>query len=470
VTQKKRLTSNYSSMKKALCSMVVVGFGSGLLVSCGYNSNSSNKAAPSGYNFRAFVSNPLHVSQTGAVIPVLEIIDAAEDTGPFFNINLQAASNFPGMMALSPSRQFTAVYSTTDFTVATVNNASEALATSAASSGSTSTASLGAITLPGPAVNMVFWSDNNTVFVPVPTATSVYNPTAEGDVEVLNLTQAAITSTIPVPGAQYEALSADGNNLLVFGNAHDPTTNTDEVAVIAPFLIGTNTSPVSFVTGFDKPVGAVFNGSTAYVLDCGLECGGVGPASIVPLALGVGSTAGGTPVPLSAGGVSGGATVGLISGTTLYVAGTPPGTACPAGTAATSCGVLSVVDLNSMTVTATATITDGYHDHMQMGENGQLFIGSHACTNINSSTETRGCLSIVNAGTPSAVSNSGVVIPPYTGDVTGLQPVTGRNVVYVCQGGSFRIYDTTTDKLLVQTVLVDIVGQPTDVLLVDGPQ
>ena len=141
-----------------------------------------------------------------------------------------------------------------------------------------------------------------------------------------------------------------------------------------------------------------------------------------------------------------------------------------AGTAATSCGVLSVVDLNSMTVTATATITDGYHDHMQMGENGQLFIGSHACTNINSSTETRGCLSIVNAGTPSAVSNSGVVIPPYTGDVTGLQTVTGRNVVYVCEGGSFRIYDTTTDKLLVQTVLVDIVGQPTDVLLVDGPQ
>jgi hypothetical protein len=464
--EKKAVKTIGNGFQKALCGMVVLTVGSVLLVSCG--SSSSKAAGSSGYTFRAFVSNPLHVSASGAVIPVLEIIDAAADTGPFFNINLQSVSTFPGMMALSPNRQLTAIYSTTDHTVATVNNAGEAVATTAGSSGSGSSTALGSITLPGAALNMAFWTDNNTVFVPVPTATSVYNPTVEGDVEVLNLAGSGISATIPVPGAQYEAITPDGNHLLVFGSQHDTTTNTDEVAIVLPLLIGSSTSPVSFVPGFDKPVGAVFSGSTAYVLDCGLECGGTGPASIVPLDLG--STTSGTPVPLSSGGVNGGATVGLISGTTLYVAGTPPGTACPAGTAATSCGILSVFDLGAMAVTATAKITDGYHDHMQMGANGQLFVGSHACTDINSSAETRGCLSVVNAATPSAITNSSVVIPPYTGDVTGLAPIAGRTVVYVCQGGSFRIYDTATDKLLVQSVVVNIVGQPTDVLLVDGPQ
>jgi hypothetical protein len=122
-----------------------------------------------------------------------------------------------------------------------------------------------------------------------------------------------------------------------------------------------------------------------------------------------------------------------------------------------------------MAVTATATITDGYHDRMQMGANGQLFIGSHTCTTINASGEIRGCLSIVNAATPSGITSSSVVIPPQSGDVTGLQAITNRNVVYVCQGGTFLVFDTTTDKLLVQSKTINIVGQPTDVLLVDGP-
>jgi hypothetical protein len=452
-------------LKRASRGIVVLIIGTGILASCGGYGSSTKNTGTSPYTFRAFVSNPLHVSAAGSVVPVLEIIDAKTDTGVFFNINLQGSSTFPGMMALSPNKKLTIVYSTTDHTVATVSNASEALATKTGSTGSSST--LGSISLPGAAVNMLFWTDNNTVFVPVPTATSVYNPTIQGDLEVLNLASATISATIPFQGANDEALSPDGRYLLVFGSQHDTATNTDEVAVVVPLLIGTNASPVSFVTGFDKPVGAVFSGNTAYVLDCGVECGGTGPASIVPFV--VGGTAAGTPVPLSSGGISGGATVGLISGTNLFVAGTPPGTACPAGTAATRCGILSVVDLGTMAVTATATITDGYHDRMQMGANGQLFIGSHTCTTINASGEIRGCLSIVNAATPSGITSSSVVIPPQSGDVTGLQAITNRNVVYVCQGGTFLVFDTTTDKLLVQSKTINIVGQPTDVLLVDGP-
>ena len=72
-----------------------------------------------------------------------------------------------------------------------------------------------------------------------------------------------------------------------------------------------------------------------------------------------------------------------------------------------------------MTVTNKYVITDGYHDRIDMGNGGQLFIGSHTCTNIgdvnNVTGEVRGCLSILNT------TNGNIVIPPDNGDVTGLQ-------------------------------------------------
>jgi hypothetical protein len=68
-------------------------------------------------------------------------------------------------------------------------------------------------------------------------------------------------------------------------------------------------------------------------------------------------------------------------------------------------------------------------------------------------------LSIVNT------SKSTVVVPPLQGDVTGIQPISRRNVVYVVQNGELGIYDTTTDKL--QTTQVDIIGQAVDVKQVD---
>ncbi len=74
----------------------------------------------------------------------------------------------------------------------------------------------------------------------------------------------------------------------------------------------------------------------------------------------------------------------LLNGSTLYVAGTSPTKNACTGqtTAATICGRLDVVDLGSGTVTSSAVITDGYHDRMDMTTNGQIFIGSHDCTNI----------------------------------------------------------------------------------------
>ena len=100
-----------------------------------------------------------------------------------------------------------------------------------------------------------------------------------------------------------------------------------------------------------------------------------------------------------------------------------------------------------------------------MGANNRLFIGARTCTNIkaqssgSSAGEVRGCVSILNT------AKSTVVVSPLQGDVTGIQPISRRNVVYVVQDGELGIYDTTTDKL--QTTQVDVIGQAVDVKQVD---
>jgi hypothetical protein len=339
------------------------------------------------------------------------------------------------------------VFSASGNSVVVIDNTSEAIAQTTV--GTVATA-VPTINLPGATESMVFGNDNATGYAAVPTApVTGQNP---GAVEVLNLQNGTVEASIPVPGAHFIVLSPDGNHLLVFSD------NSDTVTVIANILVGTNSDPRSYITGFDHPVGAVFSDdTTGYVLNCGPQCGGI--AAGVSILDGVlpdpGTTIAfsGKTIPVS------GATTGLLSGSTLYVAGTPPGTACGYGTAATTCGKLSVIDTGSRNVTGSAIITDGRHNRMGISQNGQLFIGAHDCTNVNISSEVRGCLSIFNS------NNSSVVIPPQNGDVTGIQPIRGRNAAYVAQNRGLNIYDTTTDQL--QIIQIDIVGDAVDVKLVN---
>jgi hypothetical protein len=355
-------------------------------------------------------------------------------------------------MVLFPNKRFTLVYSSSNNSIALVNNKTQSLSQN--SSGNTTS-----ITLPGFTESVVIAPDSVTGFAAVPTATVAPGTgQAPGLVEVLNLTSTVITAGIPVPGAHYLAQTHNGNRILVLGS------RADTVTMIAPSSVGTSTDPRTDVQSplFDHPVWAIFSSddSTAYILNCGPECGGI-TASVTLLDVNTGLV--GPTIPVDA------ATFGLLSGNTLYVAGTKPGANTCSGssapTLATTCGEVSVVDLASMTVSATATITDGYHNRMEMGSNNQLFIGARTCTNINvagsgnSPGEVRGCLSIFDA------AKSTVVIPPNIGDVTGTQAIGRRNVVYVVQNGNLGIYDTTTDKL--QTTQVDIVGQAVDVKQVD---
>ena len=441
-------------MKQSGFAILLLAAASVILVSCGnnYNNNQNTglptEANPATIRVHVFVSNPLFPVNTSAV-PVLNVVDGQRDLLSPGVVSVGATSPTPGMMVLFPNKRFTFVFSASNNALGVVNNASQSIS-QGTGGGSQS------FTLPGFTESVVVAPDNATGFAAIPSAPVTGQ--APGVVQVLNVSTATVSATIPIPGAHYLVQSHNGNRILVLGGS--PNT----VTVLTPSAIGTSTDPRQDVQSplFDHPVWGVFSSddSTAYILNCGPECGGT-TASIT--LLDTNSNLPGPTIPVDAG------TVGLLSGNTLFVAGTKPGANTCAGsttpTMATTCGEVSVVDLGAMTVSATATITDGYHNLIQMGANNQLFIGARTCTSIkvpasgSASGEVRGCLSIFDT------SKSTVVIPPVAGDVTGIQPISRRSVVYVVQSGDLSIYDTTTDKL--QTTQVDIIGQAVDVLQVD---
>ncbi len=361
-----------------------------------------------------------------------------------------SAGSSPGLMAVTPSRNIAAAFDSSSNTVYAVDTTKEM--------------GIGNVHLQGSTSSMVFPSTTAIGYAAVPTATGT-GFSFVGAVDMMNFTSAVLT-TIAVTNAQTVIATANGAQLLVFSN------DSDSVAVITPSnavppvdlscLSTTPNSVCAIVPGFDRPVFGVVNGNTAYIMNCGPQCGGT-QASVAVFdipSLTITST-----IPVDA------ATMAFLNGSTLYVAGTPPtNNACTGeSTRATICGRLDIVDLVSGTVTGRAVITDGFHWRMDMTTNGQLFIGSYNCTNIGNVTfpngEVRGCLSIFKT------ADNSVLIPPDNGNVDGLQGFTSRDVEYVAEGGSLRVYDTLTDVLLINDYVpegsIDIVGYVGDVKAID---
>ena len=306
------------------------------------------------------------------------------------------------------------------------------------------------------------------------------------------MSSASFTGQADVPSVHYLAIDNSGNRILGFSD------NSDSVAVITPSQIGIGNA-VTYIGGvgvFDRPVAAFFSSddTTAYVVSCGAECGGI-QAGVQQFNLVTNTLIASVPAcipsatPQQCAGPAAGS-VALVNGSTMYLAGTPysggvPSQPCTGQTtAATTCGLLTIVNLNTMSVTNTTpiVITDGYHNRIALGANGQLFIGARTCTEIvppippPTGAEVRGCLSIYNSlgSAVGSVPAGGVLIPPMNGDATGIQPIATRQVVYVIQGGSLRIYDAMNDALYDNPndsnnpgEISNLVGQFIDVKTVD---
>jgi hypothetical protein len=414
-------------------SWVVLG-----LAACG-----GGGAATSGLAKRAFVSDDADGT--------LHIEDAQDDMESLHTI---ATGSRPGNMRLSPDKSITLVFNAGSSNLSVIMNSTETV--------------LGSISFPGTSTDYVMMANNTVGFAAVPNSGTT--PCIPRCVEILNLatTNAAttfqITGTIstdktgqPLNAATTLVLSPDGNKLLVFGAAGeqvDTFTFIDTTAAQSTPATAAATQLGPDPAFYSRPLSAVFtsDSSKAFIFNCGPECAG-STASVTVLDM-----TKSPPVPIANIPVPG-ATTGLLNGSTLYVAGSPPGTGCPSSTSATSCGTLQTIDIGTLTASAPIVITDGTHDHMELGSNNQLFIGAHTCTNIASSSETRGCLTILGT------SDNKVVVPPINSDVTGIAPISNRNIVYVVQGGELRIFDTTTDALT--PTQIDVVGKAVDVKYVD---
>jgi len=399
-------------------------------LSCGY---SGVQKPPSGQLFRVMAAqSATSASTTGGLV----IVSAQHDQ--LIRAPEISTGSSPDLLAISPNRGVLAAFDESSNIVYGVSTATEQI--------------IGKVQLAGPTWSVVVPTSDPMGYAAVPSA-AVSGYSFQGAVQQMNFATSFLTTTLAVTNAQTVVSNGDGSLLLVFSNDSNSVTLLTPSLATPPVDTSCVTNPqnevCTIVAGFDRPVYAIVQGNTAYVFNCGAECGGT-RASIQTLDLV--TLAVGTPIPVN------GATWGLINGNLLYVAGngTPTGPLCTslpnaAKTAAKYCGTLDIIDLNQMTdpyynnPSKEIAITDGYHDQMNMSANSQLFVGSYNCTNVgdvnNPVGEVRGCLAIYNT------SNGKVVIPPDNGNVDGLQGFSTRDAEYVAEGGYLRVYDTTIDAL-----------------------
>jgi hypothetical protein len=237
---------------------------------------------------------------------------------------------------------------------------------------------------------------------------------------------------------------------------------------------------------FDRPVKAVFSadGGTAYVLNCGPECGG-SKASITSLSVGpmiflIGQQSGLLPcntapctnpqtVAMTTIAIPGGASNALVDSSTLYIVGQQPqqveGQTLFGGN-------LTVVDYSKSpaSVSNPIPVSDGAPgaiSRMLLADDNTLWIGMTQCTNgVRAATgQPYGCLTMLNIANPT--SPTVTMIEPYIGDATGIAAVTGLHKIYTAEGGQVYIH-STVDGSSIDNQYVTVTGTAYDVAYMDA--
>jgi hypothetical protein len=219
---------------------------------------------------------------------------------------------------------------------------------------------------------------------------------------------------------------------------------------------------------FDRPVKALFSndGGTAYVLNCGAECGGTTSSiSVMPAGAMIfqpNQQSGKLPstgnIPNIA--IPGGASNALIDSSTMYVAGQQ------LQADGLFAGMLTVVNLKNNTAGNPLAISDGAPgamSRMTEADDNTLWIGMTKCTNGErfAKGESYGCLTMYD------IASGTVNIEPYQGDATGIASVTSLHKIYTAEGGQVYIY-ATTDGHAINNQYVTVTGTAYDVAYMDG--
>ncbi len=445
---------------RSLCALYALACVFIFLAGCGQSYYFGGRALPpSGILNRVLIA----VQNPGALTKgTLQIVDAYYDIRHSFNDKVASFSvaGYSGADPITiqnmPEEQVGAVYGAGDGSYALLNYGSEKQTTT--------------VTLPGASSSVFISHDQRYVFAASQAAHTLTIQDRGGSTPG--------SYGLNVPNVYRVSINPSGSAALVFvqdsnavysvyklqANQKTPTNALDCEPQNLPVYC------VLPVPGnFDRPTKAVFSadGTTAWILNCGPECGGTqASVSFLPVA-GI-IIQSGAPVPPGAPTavtatvpIPGGTTDATANANLLYLAGQQ---LQPDGFFA---GFLSILDTNAKQVTGSYSIADGTHLRMLFADDNTLWIGSQLCTQgeryHQGATTNLGCLTMFNTST-----NSVTMIDSYKGDATGVAAVTGLHKVYTAEGGQVYIYNTTNGTSL-DNSQVTVVGTAYDVAYMDAP-
>src|SRR6202167_4952060 len=429
-----------------------------LLAGCGQSFYFGGRALPpSGILNRVLIAvqNPGPLTKGS-----LQIVDAFYDIRHSFNDKVASFSiaGYSGADPLTiqnmPEEQAGAVYGAGDGSYALLNYATEKQTTT--------------VSLPGASSSVYISRDERYVFAASQTAhTLAIQDRTLGTSYGLNLPNVYRVSINP-SGSAALAFVQDSN--LVYSvyklqaNQHTPANAEDcEPQNLPVYCL----LPVP--GNFDRPTKAIFSadGNTAFVLNCGPECGGVqASVSYLPVA-GIIIQSGarirpGAPTNVTATvPIPGGDTDAIQNANLLYLAGQQ------LQADGYFAGFLSILNTSTGQITGAYSMSDGTHLKMLFADDNTLWIGSQLCTQgeryHQGATTNLGCLTMFNTA-----SNSVTMIDSYKGDATGIAAVISLHKVYTAEGGQVYIYNTT-NGIAMDNSQVSVVGTAYDVPYMDAP-
>jgi hypothetical protein len=400
----------------------------------------------------------------------LDMVDTAVKFGPRLTNYTFTVGSEPTYLQSSPDSTLALVNNTGSNTLSSFNEIQEAV--------------LATVQLGGWTQSFVTSQNNLVGFAAVPNLSNGNPPVLPGGIVRFNPTDGSLNTDIPFPDVLNLAMDPAEKHLLAFTDVEDDAHWVDLAAIdpatqVPPYysLVLSNASgtPVTL----SHPVAAFFSadGTKAYILSCGFECGGTSSASVTAIA----TSSITPPTPPTTGTAItatvlnqwtvSGARIGLIDLTAnnLYVAGsTMSSTAidCPFADVsnATLCaqnlggnnvqdGYLTVIDLKAGTAGTPIRVGNGTKRWIR-NIKGVYWVAS-----LNCGVES--CVSLVHPAAGTAT-----VLATANGDATGISLASNSGLVYTIEGGYLKIYDQKGNPVISQFP-TNLNGQANDILYID---
>jgi hypothetical protein len=425
---------------------------------------------PSGLKNRVMIAveNPAGSGSLLIVDAYYDTRNSHDNTIPSFSIG-NYSSSFPSTIQNLPEQQRGAVYSSGDGKLTQVNYSTESAGNGSSLNAGNSTSvyisrNLGYVIAANQATHYVTLVDNGQPFnlnlpgvykVSINTSGTIalaFTQNTDNVYSLVRLTTAQQTAAGTSPDPQHFVLNGQ--------TAQDCEPQT--LPVYCAFQV--QTAPG---ISFSRPVKAIFSsdGGSAYILNCGPECGGsqsgITTVPITPASLNNGAQgpAGLALVGTATIAVPGGASNAIQSSNTLYVVGQE---LQPDGLLAGNLTILNTVSQPLQITTPAISISDGIHNKMAFADDNTLWIGSALC-HQGERGAAGGCLTMFNTAT-----NTVTLMPPYKGDATGLAPILGLHKIYTAEGGQIYIYNTT-DGTQRDNQYVTVSAVASDITYMDAP-